>query len=135
MSYIYGLQCGAFIKIGRAENIGKRLRDLRLGNPHPITIVLRRRHPRAALVERLMHRILREEAVGREWFRISPADARMVAAHAIEKVNERLAQEQAWLASNAARLRTRQSPRPSKQKVVESVETMRNSAIGLILFG
>lgn len=103
MSWIYGFQCGEFIKIGRSDNVGRRLRDLRLGNPNPVKIVLRRRHVRAALVERLMHRVLREEAVGREWFKISPADARLAADHAIAKVNERMVVEAERRASHLAK--------------------------------
>lgn len=129
MSFVYGFQCGDFIKIGRAADVGQRLRDLRLGNPLLIKIVLRRRHPRAALVEQLMHRVLREEALGREWFKITPADARLVADYAIGRINDRLERERDWAAARPVR-----KPKTLQPTRGGQVELLRTSAIGRQLF-
>lgn len=95
-TFIYGFQSGEYIKIGITKSIATRLRQLRLYNPHPITVVLKRQHIEAARIERVIHRVLREEAVGREWFKISPEDAHIAANYAIDKVNADLKAEAQW---------------------------------------
>lgn len=73
---LYGIQCGEFIKIGISRNIPFRLNSLKLGNPMPCKVVLRRNPPYAGWLERRMHQHLAERAVGREWFRLTPQEAR-----------------------------------------------------------
>lgn len=74
--WVYGLQSGAFIKIGYSLNLKERLYTLQLGNPHPVRFVTRRFVLSPAWLERRLHVLLEEHAVGREWFRISIEQAR-----------------------------------------------------------
>jgi hypothetical protein len=85
MAYLYGFQCGQWIKVGITQNVARRLKQMRLHNPYPITIVMRRpvlaRHARR--VEILVHRCLQRHAVGREWFTASIEDIKRYATAAI----------------------------------------------------
>jgi len=70
--YVYGIQCGPFIKVGVAANVAARLRQMQLANPYPLTVVLKRKMKAAFYCERKMHEILAAKAVGREWFCVTP---------------------------------------------------------------
>lgn len=74
--YIYGIQCCEFIKIGIARNITDRLRTLKLYNPFECKVVLRRFTKDCRRIEIRIHQLLESRSVGREWFRISPLEAR-----------------------------------------------------------
>jgi len=93
--YVYGIQSGQFIKIGVATNMSKRLSDMRLANPHPLKVVLKRRLCAAFYCERKMHEILKPKALGREWFNVSVeevlAAAEIGAAYAKQVHADRLA--------------------------------------------
>lgn len=75
LKWIYGIKSGDLIKIGVANNLDNRLREMRLLNPHPVRVVLKRRVPNAFIIEREMHRILAEFAIGREWFKVDTRQA------------------------------------------------------------
>lgn len=97
--YVYGIQSGEFIKIGVATNISQRLNAMRLLNPHPIKVILRRRLCAAFYCERKMHEILEPKAVGREWFKVTVdevlAAAAVGAAYAKQVHASRMAREAA----------------------------------------
>ena len=80
LGWVYGIQSAPFIKIGVAHNIRVRLHAMRLHNPHPLTVVLRRRCENPYWIERRMHQILASHALGREWFDITPEQARALPA-------------------------------------------------------
>jgi hypothetical protein len=93
--YVYGIQSGQFIKIGVATNVAQRMKAMRLLNPHPLKIVLKRRLCAAFYCEKKMHEILAQKAVGREWFEVSVeevlAAAEIGAAYASGVHKERIA--------------------------------------------
>lgn len=97
--FVYAIQSGEFIKIGVATNIPQRLNTMRLLNPHPINLVMKRRLCAAFYCERKMHEILKSKAVGREWFKATVeevlAAADIGAAYAIEVHRGRVARERA----------------------------------------
>lgn len=66
--FVYGIQCGQFIKVGVTRDLTKRLHDMRLLNPHPITVILQRKIRAPFFCEQKMHEILSHKAIGREWF-------------------------------------------------------------------
>lgn len=74
--YIYGIQSGQFIKVGAADDIKRRLHTFRLHNPHPLKVVLRRIVKENYWVEKRMHQLLAQYAIGREWFDCSPEQVR-----------------------------------------------------------
>lgn len=90
---LYGIQCGEFIKIGISLDIPRRLYALKLGNPMPCTVVLRRNPPYAGSMERKMHQHLADRAVGREWFRITPKEARDAYNLLVGEFNQMLADD------------------------------------------
>jgi hypothetical protein len=77
--YVYAIKSGRFIKIGVALSIAKRVRDMRLLNPHEIVVVYRRKMRAAFHCEKKMHEVLRDKAVGREWFEASVEEVKAAA--------------------------------------------------------
>lgn len=108
--YVYGIQSGQFIKVGVALDITRRLHTIRLSNPHPLKVVLRRKMRAAYYCERKMHEILKEKSIGREWFDATVEEVHAAAiigsAHAREvhllKVRE---SDAFWCTSNASDIR------------------------------
>lgn len=70
MSFLYGFQCGPYVKVGISHDIKKRLRQMKLFNPFKVKIVLQRRilTRHARNIEGCVHKFLGECAMGREWF-------------------------------------------------------------------
>src|SRR6478609_9752339 len=95
--WLYGIQSGDFIKIGVALNIRVRMEQFRGGNPHPIKAVLRRQHKEAYRLERYVHAHLKDKAVGREWFRITVAEARAAVKLGLAEVAEFQRQQAEWI--------------------------------------
>jgi hypothetical protein len=76
MGYVYGIQSDHLIKVGAADDIRRRLHTFQLYNPHPVKIVLRRFVKENYWLEKRMHKLLAQYAVGREWFDCSPEHVR-----------------------------------------------------------
>lgn len=74
--WVYGIQSGIFIKVGKAVDIRARLNTFRLHNPHQLKVVLKRQVESPFWIEARMHRILAEFSIGREWFRCAPIDVK-----------------------------------------------------------
>lgn len=67
--WIYAIQSGPFVKIGVATSIARRMHKMRLENPHGLTVIYRQKMRSAVFhCEKKMHEVLRDKAVGREWF-------------------------------------------------------------------
>lgn len=77
--FVYGIQSLGLIKIGVAEDIEKRMNKMRLDNPHELTLVFKRTSRAPYTLERQMHRLLADKAVGREWFRVTLEEVRAAA--------------------------------------------------------
>lgn len=84
-SYLYVMYSPMFpdwVKIGKAKNPHARLRELAVGCPH---LILFRKFPGEASIEKLMHRLLDNlrnkvsptdhECGGTEWFKMTPTEA------------------------------------------------------------
>jgi len=78
--YVYGIQSLDLIKVGVAKNLKKRLNDMRLHNPHGCKVVFHKRVYAPYSLEKRLHALLADKAIGREWFRISLAELRAAAA-------------------------------------------------------
>lgn len=111
IGWVYGIQSGSLIKIGITSSMSQRLRAMRLHNPHPLRIVLRRRCEDCYFVERRMHKLLEAGAKGREWFTASPDQVREAykVAHADMRVH--LLQQELWERESAERAEKRAAAR------------------------
>lgn len=69
-STIYAIRSGEYIKVGMTGSLERRLEDMRLFNPHPISVVLYRTVDAAyaRMIEKRLHEMLREWHHSREWF-------------------------------------------------------------------
>lgn len=86
--YVYGIQSGHLIKVGAAEDVKRRLHTFQLYNPHPMKVVLRRVVKENYWLEKRMHKLLADCAVGREWFDCSPERVREVFEVALKELIE-----------------------------------------------
>jgi hypothetical protein len=77
--FVYGIQSLGLIKVGVAQDIEKRMTVMRLDNPHELTLVFKRTSRAPYTLERQMHRLLADKAVGREWFRVTIEEVRAAA--------------------------------------------------------
>ena len=72
---IYLIECGnLYYKIGIANRVEDRLKDLSVGNPLPLYIVTKKRVERARELERAFHLNLKHKKVKGEWFKLSPSE-------------------------------------------------------------
>ena len=98
--YVYGIQSGQFIKVGVSLSIKRRLDDMRLLNPHPATVVYKRKMYAAYHCEKKMHEVLAPKSIGREWFDATLDEVRAAAkigfAYANEIFQRKLKEEMEW---------------------------------------
>jgi hypothetical protein len=117
--WVYGIQCGQFIKVGVAKSIDKRLNDMRALNPHPLTVIFRRRMKAAFYCERKMHSVLREKSIGREWFEVSPEEVKAAGiigiAHAKDVIRQWEVIAKQWRISSAQAAIERRKARESNE--------------------
>ena len=66
MGNIYFIKCGNFVKIGYAKDVSKRLSELQVGNPYPLTIMTV--IPGTLRLEALFHQALQGYRERGEWF-------------------------------------------------------------------
>jgi len=74
--FVYGIKSLDLIKVGVVADIEKRMKIMRLHNPHGCELVFYRRTFAPYTFEKRMHELLADKAVGREWFRASLEDVR-----------------------------------------------------------
>lgn len=76
--FVYVVQDGIFCKVGKAKSVEERLAHLSIGNPRPLTMVMRfrfRDHELAHRVEAVAHGRMWGQRVRGEWFEVSPLAA------------------------------------------------------------
>jgi hypothetical protein len=71
--WIYVVRCESFVKIGLAGDPVARIKDMQVGNPFPLVLVMKlwTDHPKRD--ERALHHALKHHQERGEWFRISDA--------------------------------------------------------------
>ena len=116
MAWVYGIQSGQFIKVGVAQEIQSRLLTFRLHNPHPLKVVMRRMVPEHYWVEKRMHELLAQYAIGREWFDCAPDLVRAAYEDAYKDLVVKRHEQENWEKLSAARAEGRRVPigRPRK---------------------
>lgn len=65
---LYFIRCGEFVKIGRADDVQQRFRQLSASNPYDLTII--RILSKEGYREKEMHQYFQDSRVKGEWFRI-----------------------------------------------------------------
>jgi Meiotically up-regulated gene 113 len=68
---VYVIQCGAYYKIGRTQNLPQRVNDLQLSNPFPIAVIHTWETVAHQHLERRLHQRLSHAKVRGEWFRLT----------------------------------------------------------------
>jgi len=83
---LYVVECAPYLKIGISGNMKKRLHDMKLLNPMPLSLIHYRLVPRrrSRLVEAAVHAALADYAHGREWFTVPIETARETIARIID---------------------------------------------------
>ncbi len=67
--YVYFIYCAGRIKIGRAEDVSRRLSQIATGSPFKPALLLSASAPRSA--EKELHARFAEDRIHREWFKLS----------------------------------------------------------------
>lgn len=88
MSNIYVISCAGFVKVGKADDVQKRLVSMRTGNPLPCVVEHTSTVERslAHKAEAIAHSILAEHRRSGEWFDVSVAVAKAAVEHACDVV-------------------------------------------------
>lgn len=79
--YVYLLESAGCYKIGIAENVEKRIRQLQTGNPHKITLKYScqvKDREQALRIESRFHEILRRFNKSGEWYQLNWRDAKTI---------------------------------------------------------
>jgi hypothetical protein len=84
---LYFIKCNDWIKVGRADNPSKRLKELQVGNPY--ILELRMVLDNAGRYEFLFHRELSNIEHNGEWFKITN-ESRIIIKKTMGKVAQRM---------------------------------------------
>ena len=94
-TYIYFIKCGDFVKIGKAKDVAARMKDLQIGNPYPLELLITIKED--FISEKDVHKFLIEKNQQHqgEWFYygeeiISFIDLIKKYDNCIEEIKERL---------------------------------------------
>jgi hypothetical protein len=68
--FVYFVACDGFVKIGVANNVEKRIRELQVGCPHTLDLIGLAEGGRE--LEAAYHKRFRKLRVAGEWFRLAP---------------------------------------------------------------
>jgi hypothetical protein len=68
--FLYVMQCKDFIKIGVSKHPEQRIRDLQIGNPFRITLLLKVKYDNSFQIEQTLHKYFNNKNETGEWFSI-----------------------------------------------------------------
>lgn len=71
---LYLIEAGGLFKLGRSDNLGRRLIGIQNGNGHKIRLVCAGRTIYSRQTEKLLHKRLRPKRTSGEWFALDPRD-------------------------------------------------------------
>jgi hypothetical protein len=72
--HVYVIRSGEYCKIGRTQDIQKRILALQTGSPHPIQLLIVTEVSDAIAIEKALHQRYTHRRQGGEWFALAPED-------------------------------------------------------------
>lgn len=115
MGWVYGIQCGEFIKVGCAKNMAVRVHAMKLHNPLPLKIILRRRSKNAYWLERRIHKLLVAKSIGREWFSATVDEVKAAADQAGIDQKKNDIEQEIWERESSERAERRCQARSARR--------------------
>lgn len=83
---VYVLECRGSYKIGRTENLPKRMKSLQVGNPFPMTLAHVIFTEEYIKVEQALHSIFEHSRTSNEWFSLSLRDLATVRSMSVQMI-------------------------------------------------
>ena len=71
--YIYAMQCNDFVKFGMSHRPEFRIKELQIGNPYKIILLLAVPYNSCHLIEKQIHHYFDGKRETGEWFRVDDA--------------------------------------------------------------
>ena len=78
---VYLIEAGGLYKLGRSNDLAKRLIEIQVGNGHKITLVCAGRTVYSRQTERLLQKRLKPKRTSGEWFALDPRDVERLALY------------------------------------------------------
>lgn len=78
MSYVYIVQNNGLCKIGMTDNVKKRLKQFRIGNPTEFTVIALYEHDNPLILEQALHHKFYKKNMNGEWFNLESGDIEQI---------------------------------------------------------
>lgn len=89
MAFVYIIECDEKYKVGKANNVNKRLKQLKTANPDEIIIIRAYNcYKKAYKIETSIKQYLKNNNIQGEWYNISKADFIYIDALVEEKLSD-----------------------------------------------
>ena len=72
--YVYVIKCQDYYKIGKANNVDSRLRDLQVSNPYDLELIKTFEVDDGFRFEKFLHKTFKNKHSRGEWFKLSRED-------------------------------------------------------------
>lgn len=92
--HVYFIQCGEFIKIGTAIDVGARIRSIRASNPHPIEVL--KVMPADDDLEKDLHKRFATSRHRGEWFKPSRELSDLIANVSVANLDKLVGKKSKW---------------------------------------
>ena len=72
--FIYVIKCNEFYKIGKANNVEKRLKSLQTANPYTLDVIIVKKAKNSYTMETFFHNLFSDKRIHGEWFKLEDSD-------------------------------------------------------------